>query len=135
MPDGFLRPTPCPFLRPSPRPELLPRPKGECPAGSPVAGLGCGSLTTAGGPGVTTTVHGLGRTGGLVSIAYEMYTVPDRLDCYYDGTLVATTGGPVSGSATLTWTYAPAPGRPTHCTVVVTGPNGTAWQYLLGCPA
>ena len=132
----MLIPTSCPLLYPTPVPQLLtPRIPGSCQSDSPNVGLGCGYLTTAGGAGVTTTEHKIGRAGGIVTIDYQMYSIPDRLDCYYDGTLVATTGGPVSNGGSLSWTYGPAPGGPTFCTIVVTGPSGTAWQYLLNCPA
>lgn len=94
----------------------------------------CGTTTASGGPGVTRTRHGLGPSPGLVRIDYEMYSIPDRLDCYYQGVLVATTGGPVSNSGTLTWAFDPGPADPQWCLVVVTGPLGTAWQYTLYCP-
>ena len=68
-------------------------------------------------------------------ITYDMYSIPDRLDCFYKGVLVATTGGLVSGSATLQWAYNPQPGDPSWCLVVMSAPNsGTAWIYTLSCP-
>lgn len=94
----------------------------------------CGTTTASGGPGTTRTRHGLGPSPGMVRIDYEMYAIPDRLDCYYQGVLVATTGGPVSNSGTLTWDFDPGPAGPQSCVVVVTGPAGTAWQYTLYCP-
>jgi hypothetical protein len=70
-----------------------------------------------------------------VRITYDMFGIPDRLDCYYKGTLVASTGGLVSGTGTLQWAYAPEPGDPSWCLVVVSAPNaGTAWVYTLDCP-
>lgn len=95
----------------------------------------CGTQTRSGGPGVTRTRHALGAQGGTVRITYDMLSIPDRLDCYFGGVLVATTGRPVSGVATLTWSYDPQPGDPSFCQVVVTGPNGTVWSYTLHCPA
>jgi len=63
-----------------------------------------------------------------------MYSVPDRLDCYYKGILVATTGGLVSGTAELTWAYDPQPGDPQWCLVIVSAPqSGTAWSYTIYC--
>lgn len=95
----------------------------------------CGEVTASGGEGTTRTRHALGPVAGLVQIAYDMYTIPDRLDCYFRGVLVASTGGLVSGSGTLQWTYAPAPGDPSWCLIVVSAPNsGTAWIYTLNCP-
>ncbi len=95
----------------------------------------CGTTTASGGPGVTRTRHGLGPTPGVVRIDYEMYSIPDRLDCYYRGVLAATTGGPVSNAGFLTWVYSPSAGDPLWCLVVVTGPTGTAWTYTVHCAA
>ena len=64
-----------------------------------------------------------------------MYGIPDRLDCFYKGVLVATTAGLVSGTGTLTWAYSPAPGNPQWCLVIVSAPQGgTAWTYTINCP-
>ena len=96
----------------------------------------CGQVTTSGGQGTTKTRHALGTKAGTVQVTYDMYAIPDSFDCYYNGVLVATTGGLVSGPGTLTWAYAPQPGDPTWCLVVMSAPNsGTAWTYTLHCPA
>ncbi len=96
----------------------------------------CGQVTASGGQGVTRTRHALGPTPGLVRITYDMYSIPDRLDCFYKGVLVASTGGLVSGTGTLQWTYAPAPGDLAMCLIIVSAPNsGTAWRYTLDCPS
>jgi len=79
--------------------------------------------------------HALGPTPGQVRITYDMYGIPDRLDCFYRGVLVASTGGLVSGTGTLQWAYAPAPGDPAVCLIVMSAPNsGTAWIYTMHCP-
>lgn len=96
----------------------------------------CGQVTASGGQGTTRTRHGLGRTPGLVRITYEMYSIPDRLDCFYRGVLVATTGGLVSGSGELSWAYDPQSTDPAWCLVRVSAPqSGTAWLYTIHCPA
>ena len=96
----------------------------------------CGQVTASGGQGVTRTRHALGVTPGLVRITYDMYSIPDRLDCFYKGVLVASTGGLVSGGGMLSWDYDPAPADPSWCQVVVSAPNsGTAWVYTINCPA
>ena len=92
----------------------------------------CGTSTTAGGEGVTTNYYSMGTSAGTVTITYEMYSIPDKMDVYIGATLVATTGGPVSGAGTLNFSYTPA--SPYLCRVVVTGPSGTAWDYTIGCP-
>jgi len=95
----------------------------------------CGQVTASGGQGVTRTRHALGLSPGLVRIAYDMYGIPDRLDCFYKGVLVASTGGLVSGTGTLQWNYAPASSDPAWCMVVMSAPNsGTAWVYTINCP-
>jgi hypothetical protein len=95
----------------------------------------CGQVTASGGQGTTRTRHALGPTPGQVRITYDMYGIPDRLDCFYKGVLVASTGGLVSGTGTLQWAYAPAPGDPAVCLIVMSAPNsGTAWVYTMACP-
>lgn len=95
----------------------------------------CGAITDSGGTGTTRSRHALGEQPGVVQITYDMFAIPDRLDCYYRGVLVATTGGLVSGPGELQWDYDPQPGDPTWSLVVVSAPtNGTAWSYTLTCP-
>lgn len=95
----------------------------------------CGGVTNSGGSGVTSTVHSLGPNPGTVTLLYEMYTAQDQADILYNGVVVATTGGPVSGSGTLTFEYAAEAGQPQTCTVRITGASsGTAWNYSLSCP-
>jgi hypothetical protein len=95
----------------------------------------CGEATASGGEGTTRTRHALGATPGIVRITYEMFGIPDRLDCLFKSVLVASTGGVVSGAGALQWAYQPAPGDPTWCKVVVSAPaSGTAWEYTLHCP-
>lgn len=129
-----LAPTRCPTIAPSRIPSLEATECGACPLDDRPP-RPCGEVTASGGEGVTRTRHALGIQGGLVQISYDMFTIPDRLDCYYNGALVATTGGLVSGAGTVQWSYAPLPGDPTWCLVVVGAPmSGTAWTYMLSCP-
>lgn len=126
--------TMCPDLRPSTCPGLKVTECSTCPLDERPP-QPCGQVTASGGQGTTKTRHGLGPTAGLVRITYDMYSIPDRLDCFYKGVLVATTGGLVSGTGTLQWAYNPQPGDPTWCLVVMSAPNsGTAWVYTLNCP-
>ena len=127
--------TTCPDLKPSVCPGLTVTECRDCPLDERPP-QPCGQVTASGGQGTTKTRHGLGPTAGLVRITYDMYSIPDRLDCFYKGVLVATTGGMVSGSATLQWAYSPQPGDPSWCLVVMSAPNsGTAWVCTLGCPS
>ncbi|RYE12309.1 MAG: hypothetical protein EOP51_31795, partial [Sphingobacteriales bacterium] len=52
----------------------------------------CGVQRVSGGEGITSTIHNMGSKGGIVKIEYETYTVPDRIDVFYDGQWVAGTG-------------------------------------------
>lgn len=94
----------------------------------------CGVSTLSGGEGITETIHNLGMTAGTVAIAYDMDAQPDMMEVFYNGSLVATTGGFVSNTGVLTFSYAGPPG-PTTCMVRMTGSGvGTSWEYTVGCP-
>lgn len=92
----------------------------------------CSVATKSGGQGVTTTVHAMGRTSGTFTFSYNAFSIPDQFDVSYEGKIIYTTGAPVSGSNTVSITYA---GASTNITVVVTGPqSGTQWEYTVNCP-
>ncbi|NHM31679.1 hypothetical protein [Neobacillus terrae] len=93
----------------------------------------CGTQTNSGGEGTTTTTHNLGSTPGVVNIDFDMFAIPDSLDVFYRGVLVASTNGPVSGAGTLTFNYN-STNNIFDITVVVTGPAGTQWTYTVNCP-
>lgn len=110
-------------------------PKPEIPTSAVSGSQGCGETTTAGGDGETTTQHALGDAAGLVVIDFEMFTQPDRLDVYFAGALVATTGGLVSGAGSVEFYYRARRAEPNACVVTVTGGGaGTGWEYTLRCP-
>jgi flagellin len=89
------------------------------------SGFGVG--TAAGGAGVTLNTHAAPGTAGTISVLFDMYGVPDEGEVLYDGVVVATTGGPVSGQVVLSFAYPAAPVQDFQ--VRVTGPAGTAWTY------
>jgi hypothetical protein len=112
----------------------------------------CGQFVS-GAEGLTFTNLTLGNVAGTASINYDTYSIPDRLDIYYNGNWVAGTGtdpGPVppqkncsdvvSGDGfygkmgTLSFAYDPAISK--EVTVVVSGCLGssTAWDYTVECP-
>lgn len=93
----------------------------------------CGTQTNSGGEGITTTIHNLGSTPGVVNINFDMFAIMDSLDVFYQGNIVASTNGPVSGPGTLTFNYNPT-NNIFNITVVVTGPVGTSWNYTVNCP-
>jgi hypothetical protein len=92
----------------------------------------CDEKTKSGNEGITQNTHDLGENAGVVTITYEMYSVPDKLEVFYEGKMVASTGKFISNSGLLTFNY--TPNNDTFCSVVVTGPAGTDWIYSMGCP-
>ncbi len=98
----------------------------------PSAAIPCNSRTESGKEGITRKTHDLGENAGTATISYEMYSVPDKLEVYYEGNVVASTRDFVSSSGSLTFNY--TPNHDTYCTVVVTGLSGTDWAYTVGCP-
>lgn len=95
----------------------------------------CNNEVNSGEQGTTSTNHELGNKSGVVQIDYNMNRVPDKLEVFYDGNLVASTNQLVSGVGRLSFNYQVANGKPTHCTVVVSAPqDDTVWEYLLNCP-
>ena len=96
----------------------------------------CGVATNAGGTGITNTVHALGTSYGVVTITYNMQTIPDKLEVWFDADPAtdpptATTGGPVSGTGSISFNKFTLTST---CYVRVTGPNGTVWGYTVNCP-
>lgn len=60
--------------------------------------MGCDVTRVSGGEGITSTLHNMGSNPGVVKIEYETFTVPDRIDVFYNGVWVAGTGsnpGPI----------------------------------------
>jgi hypothetical protein len=112
----------------------------------------CGQMVT-GYEGLTFTSLTLGNTAGQVNIDYDTYSIPDRIDVYYNKLWVAGTGtdlGPVppqkncydvvpgdgfiGASNTLSFAYDPSVSK--NVTVVVSGCLGsnTGWEYTVNCP-
>lgn len=89
-----------------------------------------GSVNSGGGLGLSTTTYPLPAQAGTVVLRYEAYGAPDGFALVYNGGTVATTGGLVSGSGTLT--FAHGGGAPLSIDVEVNGGSaGTAWTYTL----
>jgi hypothetical protein len=101
------------------------------PTNTPVP---CNTATNSGGPGTTTTTHNLGQTSGTFTFSYDAQTVPDKFDIYLgtgtSGTLLYSTNVPVSGANSVQVPYS----GNANITVVVTGPTGTLWSYIVTCP-
>ncbi|MDJ1173517.1 hypothetical protein [Roseofilum capinflatum] len=85
-----------------------------------------------GGRGFDSKTFNMGTTSGTVTITYEMCPNPDKLEIFYEGQIIESTGGLVSNSGTL---QAQFDGSSSQVEVVISAPNeGTEWAYLVFCP-
>lgn len=97
--------------------------------------INCDATVQSGGQGETTTQHELGKRSGVVTIEYDMKSVPDEINVYYDNVIVASSSGLVSGSNLIQFKYIAKARKPTFCIVRISAPNsGTSWDYTLNCP-
>ena len=119
------------------------------PTGSPLIGFSknysvirisekvpCNAKTISGGFGVTPTLHSVGSMSGTIQLNYEMYSIPDKLEVFYEGKLLFSTNGFVSGNKSESIVYEYNDSTKTEeIEVIVTGDNaGTAWEYTVNCP-
>lgn len=97
----------------------------------------CNGSTQSGGEGVTDTRHELGRSGPTSFVLnYETLSVPDQIDVFYEGNRIHSTGyvGDDLNEGTGSAVIAVPAGGATAVLVRVTGPSGTAWEYVVNCP-
>ncbi|TWS96814.1 hypothetical protein [Reyranella sp. CPCC 100927] len=133
------KPEPKPAPKPKPQvaekaPAPPPQPKAPPVTQPPPGMLPCNADTASGGAGVTRNRHYVGDKPGTVVIRYNMKMIPDQMNVYYRGRLVATTNRPTSFRGTLTFPFTPEAGDHS-VTVEVVGPSlGTEWIYRLDCP-
>lgn len=113
-------------------------------------------LEVSGKEGLTSTMYALGDTAGPVSIRYDTYRIPDRIDVFQGGTWVAGTGSAVERSSIRTaldcrdatrelgyvgqagifnFAYDPSKGHQMEIIVAGCENNGTAWEYSTRCPS
>lgn len=91
------------------------------------------SFSYSGNQGTFSFPISFGTAIGPCGITYNSFTIADQFEIYWNGVLVATTGGLVSGSGNLIFEKTAA--FPTIATVVVTATNsGTAWSMAGICP-
>lgn len=97
--------------------------------------VACNSEVKSGGQGMTKTTHSLGSSSGRIYVEYDMKKIPDKMEVFYDGKIVATTEDFVSYEGNLSFYYSANPNNPSICTIVISAPNEkTAWAYRLNCP-
>lgn len=96
----------------------------------------CNIVTPAGDNQPFTGVYALGKHSGQVRIDYNMKDIPDRMDVYYDGELVATTEKKVSHKGSLTYDYVYDKNRPQELVIKVIPHKSprTEWLFKLNCP-
>jgi len=113
----------------------------------------CADANVSGSEGLTfTTIDMTGKPSGTMTLEYDTYSVPDRVDVYQNGTWLAGTGtnpgstippqcdcstplpGFIGADGTLTFPY--DANKSKDITVVVSGclGGGTAWDWKLNCP-
>ena len=116
------------------------------PTPSPPPGsLNCETITHSGNDGVDTKTYVLGTKSGRVEIMFNMFNEPDKLEVFYENKIVASTfsvSGNVAGfvgsnngtreTGTLSFNY--KHNKDQHIKVILTGGNGTSWEYKIGCP-
>jgi len=106
--------------------------------------------SVSGSSGITQTMHALDGKAGEVSIDWNTYSIPDRIDVYVDGKWVNGTGASAAPPPPLCPCSNPLPGfvgssgtfkipvtaSSKNIEVYVSGctGSGTAWDYNLKCP-
>jgi hypothetical protein len=115
----------------------------------------CNKTKVSGGQGLTSNIFNLPNKAGTITIAYETYTVRDKIDVFQGGNWIGGTGpstvrstlrrplscaaatealGYVGANSEFIFAYDPSAG--TEIEVVVSGceNGGTAWEYTFSCP-
>lgn len=95
---------------------------------------GDGGVSQSGGTGEFFQTQRLGNIPGTVSIVYDMYSVPDQLEVYYNNVVIASTGGLVSDDGVIYFNWVPVGGN-LDVIIRLYAPNSsTSWWYNLNCP-
>lgn len=91
------------------------------------------SFTQSGGQGYHEIQISYGTEIGECGITYDMYTIPDEAEIIWDGRVVASTGGLVSGRGNLLFNKNKA--LPSTATIKIGAPeSSTAWEITGICP-
>jgi hypothetical protein len=113
--------------------------------------LACDNGFVSGSEGITNTRHQLNGTAGTVTITYDTYSVPDRIDVFLDGNQwkggtgssitppppTSDCASPLAGFVGATGTITFSVGTSNkYVDVYVSGclGQGTAWDYTFACP-
>ena len=90
----------------------------------------CSVNQGSGGRGTFSFAHSVGFGAGAVTFYYDAYTIPDAFTVSTANGVKFTTGGLVSGSASIS---IPIDNEPTVFINVSAPRSGTLWEYNLGC--
>ena len=124
-----------PPVIPPPIPPLLPPPNAQ----------NCNTETRSGNDGIDVKPIVLGTKSGMVTITFDMFNVPDKLEVFYENSRVASTfsvqgntngfvGGNNAAGATGRLRFSYRFNREQFVKVRVTGGSSTTWTYTVGCP-
>jgi len=95
---------------------------------------GCEDFYESGGFGLTTSTVNMGQNAGKITLTYDMYSITDEIEVFYEGERIYWSGGLVSGAHTVDLSY--GPGESQIIVVRVSAPNAfTAWEFSVSCPA
>lgn len=95
----------------------------------------CPAESFSGGQGFQSYAVNLKKKQGTFIFSYEMYQNPDQSDIYYEGSLIYSTGGLVSGSKTVPVKFGSAKSKSTIISINMIAPNaGTQWVFTVTCP-
>ena len=99
---------------------------------TPVCVARCPTTQSSGGQGDHRLVIDVLETSGTFPLKYDMYEIPDQLSIEYEGSVIYTTGGLVSGGNEVSVSYS---GSSTYIEVNLNAPlDGTEWELFVGCP-
>jgi hypothetical protein len=130
-----------PEVPPTPPPPPPPMP----PLPPPQSALPCDSQVKSGHDGVTNEVITMGTQSGMVTLRYDMNSIPDKLEVIYEGQVISSTfqisgndngyvGGDNGAGATGILNFLYRYHIDQFVTVRVTGPSGTDWSFTIQCP-
>jgi hypothetical protein len=139
MPDR--RPTPPPPPPPPepepepPPPPPEPEPEPEPPPPPPGPVEQCDTEVSAAGRHNDRRHVNLGTEPGRVTIEYNHFRVPDRIEVWYHGLLLASTPGMVGGRSQISFNWQPQFNDPyVEVVVVANRMFPTRWVYRVNCP-
>jgi hypothetical protein len=132
-------PPPPPPPPPEPEPEPQPPPPEPQPQPPPPPPPGpveqCDTDVSAAGRHNDRRTVNLGTEPGRVTIDFNHYRVPDRIEVWYHGLMLASTPGMVNGRNRISFNWQPQFNDPyVEVVVVANRMFPTRWVYRVNCP-